>query len=102
MFRLIIALGVAGVLMPAETITQSEPTQHSQIDTFDAFHAAQSLYFDVITFCDRNEKACETGKTIALSATHSLKGGLNQLTQSQPSTEASFNLDNVKTGSIQK
>ena len=99
MFRLIIALGVAAVLLPAETITKSNTAETAKVSTYDTFSAAQSLYTDVTSFCNRNEEACITGKAIVASAVHTIKGSINQITQEPDQTGL---LDTIKTSSVKK
>ena len=99
MLRLIIALGVAAVLLPAETITRSNTTEMSKVSTYDTFSAAQSLYADVTSFCDRNEEACITGKALVASAVHTIKGSINQIAQEPDQTGS---LDTITTSSVKK
>lgn len=105
MFRLIIALGVAGVLLPAETITGSASNTVDvtpQVSTYEAFSAAHSLYADITSFCERNEETCQTGKAIASSAAQKVQSGLQQLTSQSSPNESASNIDVTHTGAIQK
>ncbi len=99
MFRLLIALGVAVVLLPAETITGNKEIEATKVTTYDAFSAAQSLYSDVSSFCDRNQETCVTGKAIAVSAVHKIRGGIQNFTQDSNKTVPEAEIDLVKTAS---
>lgn len=105
MFKLIIALGVAGVLLPAETVTDTVSNtaeKAPQVSTYEAFNAAHSLYTDVTSFCDRNAETCQTGKAIASSAAHKIVSELQQIT-SQENREGSVStFDMTHTGAVQK
>lgn len=104
MFRLIIALGVATVLLPAETITGKPDTtkkvENVEVSTYDTFSAAHSIYSDVTSFCDRNEETCITARALATSAVSKVRSGLNQLAQDTHSTHSE--LDPIKTSSVTK
>ena len=105
MFRLIIALGVAGVLLPAETVTGSVSDTaevRPQVSTYEAFSAAHSLYADITSFCERNEETCLTGKAIASSAAHKITSGLKQITPQQNHEKNVSNIDVTHTGAVQK
>lgn len=102
MFRLIIALGVAVVLLPAETITETKTTNTVKVTTYDTFSAAQSLYSDISTFCERNEETCITGKAIAVSAVNKIRSGINNFAQEKSAINSSQEIDWVKTSSIEK
>ena len=105
MFRLIIALGVAGLLLPAETVTGSvSGTSESrpQVSTYEAFSAAHSLYADITSFCERNEETCLTGKAIALSAAHKITSGLKQITSQHKPEDNTSIIDVTHTGAVQK
>ncbi len=105
MFRLIIALGVAGVLLPAETVTGSTSRtvdETPQVSTYEAFSAAHSLYSDITSFCERNEETCQTGKALASNAAQKIQSGLQQLTSPDNSSESVSNIDVTHTGAIQK
>lgn len=105
MFRLIIALGVAGVLLPAETVTGSTSRTVDvtpQVSTYEAFSAAHSLYADITSFCERNEATCQTGKAIASSAAQKFKSGLQQITSQDNAGESIANIDVTHTGAVQK
>lgn len=105
MFRLIIALGVAGILLPAETVTDTV-TENSQpapqVSTYDAFSAAYSLYTDISSFCDRNEATCQTGKAIASTAVHKVTSGLKQITSQQNLEQDNSKVDLTHTGAVKK
>ena len=101
MFRLMVALGVATLLLPTETITQNEEKAPVEVSALDTFGAAQSVLNDVMTFCERNEETCITGKALATKAAHGLKSTIGQVVQpqsAQPETAAST--DAISTGSI--
>lgn len=100
MFRLFMALGVAVVLLPAEAITGTTEVETTQVTTYDTFSAAQSLYSDVSSFCDRNEETCITGKAIAVSAVQKIRGGVQKFTQDNNNTKSEAEIDLVKTSSI--
>lgn len=105
MFRLIIALGVAGVLLPAETVTGTTPHKSEaapQVSTYEAFSAAQSLYTDITTFCDRNAETCQTGRAIASSAAHKISNGLKQISSKDSREDTPSSLDLTHTGAVQK
>jgi len=106
MFRLIIALGVATVLLPAETLTEAGKTEtaevSSQVSTYDAFNAAHSLYADVTSFCERNEETCITGKAIASKAVKTISGSLKQLADGSVDNQAQSQVDLTQTGAVQK
>ena len=98
-----IALGIAAALWPAETLNNSVATQQqSEVTTFDALNAAQSLYSDVISFCDRNEETCNTTKAITSNAVNSIKGGLNDLATKSETASPSLGVDETKTASTPK
>lgn len=105
MFRLIMALGVAGVLLPAETVTGpvSDNAQIvPQVSTYEAFSAAHSLYTDITSFCERNEATCQTGKAIASSAAYKITSGLKQITSQKNAEESASSVDPTHTGAVQK
>lgn len=105
MFRLIIALGVAGVLLPAETVTRSTSSTVDatpQVSTYEAFNAAHSLYADITSFCERNVETCQTGKAIASSAAQKFKSGLQQITSHDNASESASSVDVTHTGTVQK
>lgn len=106
MFRLIIALGVAAVLLPAETLTEAEKIETAevspQVSTYDAFNAAHSLYADVTSFCERNEETCITGKALATKAVKTISSSLKQLADGSAHDPAKQELDLTQTGTIQK
>ena len=72
MLRLIIALGVAFMLLPEnhkplETDSTAAPgpqTSAVQVDTFETLSAVNAVYEDMKQFCDRNQEACVTGQAI--------------------------------------
>ncbi len=110
MFRLIIALGVATLLLPAEAIQTSNKQQTLSEDTpkvssYDAYAAVQSLLSDITSFCDRNEETCLTGKSIATNTMNSIQNGIQSI--SRENTDAEFKQDaepkdSITTGTIQK
>lgn len=121
MFRLVFALVVAALLLPADVLTTTKtetpmltksPAQQvveneteTQVSTYDAFSAVQSLFSDITSFCDRNESTCETGKTIATNAASTIKETVQKLADKQePSQNPPENAepDPVSTGTIEK
>ncbi len=102
MFRLIIALGVAAVLLPAETVTGSKRVEAAKVTTYETFSAAQALYSDVSSFCERNVETCITGKALATNAVTTIRASLNQLAQGQNSPSPSLEVDLIKTSAITK
>lgn len=102
MFRLIMALGVAAVLLPAETITDKKQAETVKVSTYDTFNAAHSLYSDVLSFCDRNEETCITGKAIATNMVHTIRGSLNQFTQEGNIVKISPEIDVIRTSTVTK
>ena len=96
MFRLIMALGIAAVLLPVEVIQDDRQEPSIKVSNLDTLSAAQSLYQDVMTFCDRNEQACITGKALAMKTLHSVRSGINR----QLDTNVPTDVDPVKTGSV--
>lgn len=105
MFRLIVALGVATILLPAEAVTSIETVQSEgkklekvEVSTFDALYAVQSLYSDITSFCDRNAETCNTGKNIANNTVDSIRStiktaGVNDTPKPN---------EQIKTGSVEK
>ncbi len=71
MFRLVIAICIAVLLMPVDpdgvqlqnSASDAAPSQ--EVSSYDVLSAAQSIYTDVSTFCNRNEETCETAKAFA-------------------------------------
>ncbi len=106
MFRLIIALGLAAVLLPAETIREKSANQKTvptaEITTYDTFSAAHSIYSDISSFCERNVETCITGKALAQSAMMTVRGTLSKFTDQQDAGNSSTEVDQIKTSSIQK
>ena len=121
MFRLVFALVVATLLLPAEYLTSAkteapvlrvtsaqqevENEEQGQVSTYDAFSAVQSLFSDITSFCDRNESTCKTGQAIASSAATSIKEGVQKLAdKDEPSQDKKENPlpDPVSTGTIEK
>jgi len=105
MFRLIIALGVAGVLLPAETITGTATDSNEatpQVSTYEAFSAAHSLYADITSFCERNVETCQTGKALATNAAHKITSGLKQITSQDVGNNSPSEVDLTHTGAVQK
>ena len=102
MFRLLMALGVAVVLLPAETITGNKEVETTKVSTYDAFSAAQSLYSDVSSFCDRNEETCVTGKALAVSAVQKLRGSIQKFAEQDNNIEPQSEIDPVKTSTVVK
>lgn len=101
MIRLVFALTVAGLLLPAQTLEHKniEIAQTSPVSSYETMSAMYSLYSDVINFCDRNESACTTGKTIAQNTLASARSFLGGLADAEHQEGA---VDLVETGSIQK
>ena len=112
MFRLLIALGVAAVLLPVEVLTdkntQANITENEatppKITTYDLFSAAQTLYFDVTSFCYRNEEACITGKSIASNAITKIRSNLDSLSNDDITISdlERTEIDLLKTSTIKK
>lgn len=105
MFKLIIALGVAGVLLPAETVTGtiSETAENTpQVSTYEAFSAAHSLYADITSFCERNAETCQTGKAIASNAAHKITSGLKHITSQEKNHKSVHAADMTHTSAVKK
>jgi len=109
MFRLIMALAVAGVLLPAETIKQTENSNNthitnvnsntSPVSTQETMSAIYSLYADITRFCDRNEETCETGKALSQNALGTVRNTLDNLINDENSHA---DIDKTLTGSVEK
>ncbi len=105
MFRLIAALGVATMLLPAETFkaedgakTQTQQVTDIEVSAFDALYAVQSIYTDITSFCDRNAQTCSTGKNIATKAVTNIKQTINTVDKdNKPKVD-----EQIKTGSVEK
>lgn len=102
MFRLLIALGVAAILLPAETISKTDVMTTQKVSAYEAYNAAHSLFMDVSTFCERNEETCTTGQALASSAINTVQRKLNGFASSQQDETPSKRLDIIETGAVQK
>lgn len=110
MFKLMAALLVAGLLLPAEVLTKGIETRdmkpgyslENEVSPFQAFNAVNSVFHDVTHFCVRNAEACETGKILASNAFYTVKGKLAQILAIDSQNNTSSDLDYTKTASIEK
>lgn len=115
MYRLILALGVAGLLLPPEALRQTQNvaqeagvqlsqngTEKQEVTTYDAFSAIHSVYYDVTNICSRNEEACSTAKKIAVNSFLAFKDSVAKLTDDKAEKNIEENLDQTKTSTIQK
>ena len=106
MFKLIVALGVAVMLLPEgiaanDEVQTTTGTEAEVVSTYDTLSAANSLYQDLVSFCDRNEEACLTGKALASNAVIYAQNALAALGEKQQLNSTPKTIDQVLTGSIQ-
>ena len=101
MFRLLIALGVAYMLLPKQVQQIGDPAAEPlQISAGDTLSAVQSVYNDVAGFCDRNPETCVTGAAIISELESKARAGLASLGEKN-SAGTVETPDEVKTGSVQ-
>ena len=110
MFRLVIAICIAVLLMPVdpdgvqlqETST-SDATTSQEVSSLDVLSAAQSIYSDVSTFCHRNEETCETAKAFAKKSIVVLASFISDLKSNSAhggKPEPAVAVDRVTTASV--
>ena len=106
MFKLIIALGVAFLLLPADLVTE-KPEDFSaavalaaEFDSMDTLNAILSTYEDVASFCDRNVETCATGKAMINHAVIVANSSISQFSKTVENEAVSEASDPVTTGSI--
>ena len=105
MFRLIIALGVAFLLLPADLVTEkpesfSAAVASAEFDSMDTLNAILSTYDDVAGFCDRNVETCATGKAMINHAVIVANSSISQFSKTVENEAVSEASDPVTTGSI--
>ena len=105
MFRLIIALGVAFLLLPADLVTEkpekfSAAVASAEFDSMDTLNAILSTYEDVASFCDRNVETCATGKAMINHAVIVANSSISQFSKTVENEAVSEASDPVTTGSI--
>ena len=105
MFRLIIALGVAFLLLPADLVTEkpesfSAAVASAEFDSMDTLNAILSTYDDVAGFCDRNVETCATGKAMINHAVIVASSSISQFSSNTGNAVVPETTDPVATGSI--
>ena len=105
MFRLIIALGIAFLLLPADLVTEkpeefSAAVASAEFDSMDTLNAILSTYDDVAGFCDRNVETCETGKAMINHAVVVASSSISRLSAGTGNNAAIETTDPLATGSI--
>ena len=106
MLRLIMALGVAAMLMPEDVSLNMargmpEVAQEMQVSTHDTFSAAYSVYEDLAGFCQRNEETCITGKALAARMANQALATLNAISAESSNTPPFQGTDPVVTSGIE-
>ncbi|MGI9351977.1 MAG: DUF5330 domain-containing protein [Rhizobiaceae bacterium] len=62
MIKLLLAIGLAGVLWPVDNNNETLGMRGMNISSTDILSAAHSIYEDVGSFCNRNAETCITGQ----------------------------------------
>lgn len=106
MIRLMVALGVAAMLMPEDVnlnidTAKLEQKETMAVSTVDTLSAANSVYRDVAYFCERNQEACLTGKAIVSNVFAYAQNTIHALSQKQEVEPRETSIDDILTGSIQ-
>ncbi|MEM7214862.1 MAG: DUF5330 domain-containing protein [Pseudomonadota bacterium] len=76
MIRLLLVLGLAGVLWPVDENSEMLSVSGIEITSGDVFSAAQSIYSDIGGFCERNVETCITGQQIYATASSNIQARL--------------------------
>ncbi|MEM9279951.1 MAG: DUF5330 domain-containing protein [Pseudomonadota bacterium] len=83
MIRLMLAIGLAGALWPIDENNETLGVRGVEISSIDLFHAANSVYTDVSSFCDRNVETCETGSQIVQSVSSNIMSRIEHVPAEQ-------------------
>ena len=111
MLRLIMALGVAFMLLPQDNNLSIQGNAHIadtsgyphddtlQVNSMETLSAAQAVYYDLSNFCDRNQEACLTGTAILNTLEQKARTGLREFS-GYIHEKSSNQIDPSATGSI--
>ena len=105
MFRLIVALGVAAMLIPEDVhfgVPDETPSiaNTAQVSTVDTISAAHSLFTDLSQFCMRNEEACLTGQALVINIAHTANSALNAIRHAPAEQTEIADTDQIVTSAV--
>lgn len=99
MLRLVIAIGIAMMLMPNDENKLAENETTIEVSALETLGAAKTVFDDVLQFCERNEEACLTGQTIFTKLGQKARSGFQQFAESR-NPEQGSGTDQIKTSSV--
>ncbi|MDJ0613806.1 MAG: DUF5330 domain-containing protein [Rhizobiaceae bacterium] len=99
MFRLVAAALAVYVLLPEDVAILATSAETAKtVSAGQALDAANAVIHDIGGFCERNETACSTGKSILLSTKAAIASGVDRI-QNDPSTKVDIQSEDASTNS---